>query len=205
MKAPSQKQRSLNPAIPLVWLGLAVWATLATMSASNRPGPAGAPPAKWPVESSLPGPAVKPTLVMFVQPDCFCSKASVGELSLLINRCLGRVNTRVLFVKPAGRSTNWMRSDLWRQVAAIPGVTAAADVDGREARLFGAATSGQVVLYGADGRLRFQGGITLYRGHMGDNPGCAALRALICHEQSQVTQTPVFGCPLFSTNLMARR
>jgi hypothetical protein len=204
MKAPLPTQRSLNPAIPLVWLGLAVWGTLAMMSASNRPGPAGVHPARWPAESSLPHPATKPTLIMFVQPDCTCSTASVGELSLLMEGCLGRVNTRVLFVKTAGQTIR-AQSELWRQVGAIPGVSAATDVDGREARLFGAETSGQVVLYGADGRLRFQGGVTLYRGHVGENPGLAAVRALICHEPSQVTQAPVFGCPLFTTNLVARR
>jgi len=205
MKAPLQTQRSLNPAIPLVWLGLAIWGTLAMMSASNRPGPAGTAPAKWPAESSLTRPAAKPTLLMFVQSDCACSKASVGELSLLMDGCLGRVNTRVLFVRPAGKTTNQAQSDLWRLVAGIPGVSATTDVDGREARLFGAETSGQVVLYGADGRLRFQGGVTLYRGHVGDNPGRAALQKLICREPSQVTQTPVFGCPLFNTKLVARR
>jgi hypothetical protein len=205
MKAPLQTQRSLNPAIPLVWLGLAVWGTLAMMSASNKAGPAGAPPAKWPVESSVPHPALKPTLIMFVHPDCACSKASVGELSLLMGSCQGRVNARVLFFKSAKRTPHWLESDLWRQAAAIPGVNAVIDVDGREARLFGAETSGDVVLYEADGRLRFQGGITLYRGHLGENRGLAAVRALICHEPSQVTQTPVFGCPLFTSNLVARR
>ena len=205
MKAPLQKQRSLNPAIPLVWLGLAIWGTLAMMSASNRPGPAGAPPSRWPVESSLTRSAAKPTLIMFVQPDCVCSKASLGELSLLMGSCQGNLNAHVLFLKPTGRTANWMQSDLWRQAKAIPGMVAAIDVDGHEARLFGAQTSGEVVLYGADGRLQFQGGVTLYRGHVGDNPGLTALRALICHEPSQVTQTPVFGCPLFASNLVARR
>lgn len=142
---------------------------------------------------------------MFVNPDCACSKASIAELSLLMSGCQGRVNARVVFLKPAKQTTNWLQSDLGRQVVAIPGIDSATDVGGREARLFGAETSGEVVLYGADGRLRFQGGMTLYRGHLGDNPGLAAVRALIWHEPSQVTQTPVFGCPLFASNLVARR
>jgi hypothetical protein len=205
MKAPLPKQRSLNPALPMVWLGLAVWGTVVMMSASNRPGPAGAPPARWPAESSLTRPVTKPTLIMFLEPNCVCSKASLGELSLLMDGCQGKLNARVLFIKAAGRSANWQQSDLWRQAMVIPGVGAAIDVDGREARLFGAQTSGEVVLYGADGRLLFQGGMTLYRGHMGDNPGLTALRALVGQEPSQVTQTPVFGCPLFTSNLVARR
>jgi hypothetical protein len=169
MKAPLPKQRSLNPALPMVWLGLAVWGTVVMMSASNRPGPAGAPPARWPAESSLTRPVTKPTLIMFLEPNCVCSKASLGELSLLMDGCQGKLNARVLFIKAAGRSANWQQSDLWRQAMVIPGVGAAIDVDGREARLFGAQTSGEVVLYGADGRLLFQGGMTLYRGQSGSD------------------------------------
>jgi hypothetical protein len=203
MKAPLQQQRSLNPALPLLGLGLAVWGTLAMMSDSNRPGPADAAPAKWPAGSTLLHPSNTPSLIMFVQPKCAWSKASIGELSSLMTHCQRRVNVYVLFLRPAGQPTNWVQTDLWRQAAAIPGVSVAPDEDGREARLFRAETSGEVVLYGADGRLRFQGGITLSRGHLGDNPGRTALQALIHHQPSQVTQTPVFGCPLFRNDLTA--
>jgi hypothetical protein len=205
IKAPSQTRRSLHPAIPLLWLGLAVWGTLAMMSASSKPGSSGAPPAKWPMASSLPRPSQRPTLIMFLDYDCDCSKASVGELSSLMSSCQGQVNTHVLFFKPARGSTDSSQSDLYRSVTAIPGVKAAPDVNGREARLFGAETSGEVVLYGADGRLRFRGGMTVSRGCLGDNPGLTALQALIGHQGSQVTQTPVFGCPLLGHNLAAKR
>jgi hypothetical protein len=142
---------------------------------------------------------------MFVHPDCSCCKASVGELAWLMRTCQGRVNAQVLFYKPARQTTNWAQTDLWLQASAVPGLSVALDEDGREARRFGAETSGQVVLYGTDGRLEFQGGVTLFRGHSGDNPGRAAVQALICHAPSQVTQTPVFGCPLFGGNLTAKR
>jgi hypothetical protein len=119
--------------------------------------------------------------------------------------CQGRVNAHVLFYKPAGQATNWVQTDLWFEASAVPGLSVAPDEDGREARRFGTETSGQVVLYGADGRLEFQGGVTLFRGHVGDNPGRTALQALICHAPTQVTQTPVFGCPLFGSHLSAKR
>jgi hypothetical protein len=205
MKAPLQRQRSLNPVIPLLWLGLAVWGTLAMIAGSNRPGPTEAAPAKWPAESTLPRPSKTPALIMFVQPNCTWSKASLSELSSLMTFCQRGVDAYVLFPRPAGQPTNQVQSVLWRQAAAIPGVKVAADKDGCDARLFRAQTSGEVVLYGADGRLRFQGGITLSRGYLGDNPGRTALQALIHHQPSQVTQTPVFGCPLFEGNLTARK
>ena len=205
MKAPSKKQRSLNPAIPLLGLGLAVWGTLAMMADANRPRPIEVAPAKWPADTALPRPSKTPTLVMFVHPKCDWSKASVSELSWLMTNCQGRVNAYVLFLRPAGQPTNSVQSDLWREAAAIPGVMVVADGDGFEARLFRAETSGEVVLYGAQGRLEFQGGITLSRGQLGDNPGRTALQALIYQQPSQVTQTPVFGCPLFKGDLTVSR
>lgn len=142
---------------------------------------------------------------MFVHPNCGCSKASLGELSWLMNACQGSMSAYVLLLDSVGNPTNLLRSDLWRQAAAIPGVRVATDDDGREARLFGVETSGEVVLYEADGRLRFRGGITVSRGQMGNNRGCAAVQALVHHKPSPVTQTPVFGCPLFNNELAAKR
>ncbi|HEY3860491.1 MAG TPA: RedB protein [Verrucomicrobiae bacterium] len=203
--AQARKERSLSPVIPVLWLGLALWGAVAMMSFSSRPGSAGAPPAKWPMESSLASPAEKPALLMFVHPYCGCCQASLSELATLMKDCQGRVNARVLFFRSGGQPTNWVKSDLWRRASQIPGVSVASDLNGRQARLFGVETSGEVILYGEDGRLRFQGGVTLSRGHLGENPGRAALTALISHKPSHVTQTPVFGCPIFGEQLTAQR
>jgi hypothetical protein len=76
-----------------------------------------------------------------------------------------------------------------------------ADLEGRESRRFGAATSGQTLLYAADGRLLFNGGITESRGHSGDNAGRSAILSLVLGLTSAPTgqplSTPVYGCPLF--------
>jgi hypothetical protein len=52
-------------------------------------------------------------------------------------------------------------------------------------------------MYDRDGRLLFQGGITISRGHAGDNPGRSALVALLNHELVSEVETPVYGCSLF--------
>jgi len=57
-------------------------------------------------------------------------------------------------------------------------------------------TSGHVVLYDADGKLVFNGGITSSRGHSGDNAGRAAITKLVHHESAAVPEAPVFGCSL---------
>jgi hypothetical protein len=60
------------------------------------------------------------------------------------------------------------------------------------------ATSGQVLLYDASGRLRFRGGIRPSRGHEGDNTGRRALEALLLGDgAAPPLSTAVFGCPLF--------
>ena len=80
--------------------------------------------------------------------------------------------------------------------AAIPGVATILDRGGREAARFGAHVSGQTFLYDAAGRLVFSGGMTIARGHAGDNDGEDALLALITAGHAPVASTPVFGCLL---------
>ena len=73
-------------------------------------------------------------------------------------------------------------------------MTVQADDDGREARLFHAETSGHTALYGAQGQLIFDGGITVSRGHEGDNDGTEAILALLHDKTPDRAQTPVYGC-----------
>ena len=71
------------------------------------------------------------------------------------------------------------------------------DRDGAEARRFGALTSGTVLVYDAQGRERFRGGITDRRGGEQDNPGLQRLAsALTGARLTHGRPTPVFGCPL---------
>jgi hypothetical protein len=111
-------------------------------------------------------------------------------------RCGEGCTTTVLFYTPEGEPAAWARTDLWEHAARIPGVAVAADPGGAEARLFGAATSGQVLVYDAGGALAFQGGITASRGHAGDNAGASAIAALVRGEPADLSRTSVFGCSI---------
>jgi hypothetical protein len=165
----------------------------------NSPGTVGGIPELWPAESRVELATDLPTLVMMVHPHCPCSRASISELRLLLSQVQGRVNANVLFVRPPGVPENWEIAELWASVARMPGVKLSVDHDGVEARRFGSSTSGQVMLYNAQGKLLFSGGITASRGHSGDNDGRTAIVALLTQGQAATDETPVFGCQLFVT------
>jgi hypothetical protein len=74
-------------------------------------------------------------------------------------------------------------------------VTVVSDDGGQDADRFGAVVSGQTFLYNAGGRLLFAGGITLGRGHEGDNPGRAAIIEWVTSGHG-ARRAPVFGCTL---------
>ncbi|MDB5390126.1 MAG: hypothetical protein JWM11_5772 [Planctomycetaceae bacterium] len=154
---------------------------------------------KWPADSTLQRIADEPTLLMFVHPQCPCTRASIGELALLMASGPQTLQARVLVFAPSEWSETQIKCDIWQSASAIPGVTVEQDPDGQEARRFGALTSGQVFLYGPQGELQFRGGITAARGHAGLNTGRSTVIALLTDNsprKSAVTECSVFGCPL---------
>ena len=180
----------------MLWLAAVIAGSLAMLRYANTPGHAAQAPLQWSANSLIARDSQRATLVMFVHPRCPCSRASVGELSLLMAHCQGRVNAHVLFFKPAGSAAEWAETDLWRSAAAIPGVEVHSDDGGVEARRFHAETSGHTVLYDRARRLQFSGGITAARGHSGDNAGRSAIAALVNGGAPQERGTPVYGCSL---------
>jgi glyoxylase-like metal-dependent hydrolase (beta-lactamase superfamily II) len=120
----------------------------------------------------------------------------LAELREIMNRARGTLTASVLFLRPQGVTDVWEKTTTWTAAQNIPGVTVYVDRDGTEAARFGAATSGHTVLYGADGRLLFAGGITAARGHIGDNAGRQAVLALLKAKDLKQQDHPVYGCPL---------
>ena len=201
--AERREETSLKRAMLLVsgiaWI-LAISAGLVVLWDYDA-GPAvpGHPPAHWPRETRVPAPAARPRLVIAVHPQCPCTRATIGELEILMAATDGLVDAYVLFYKPDGMPAGWERTDLWTRAAAIPGVHVLSDAQGAESSRFGAIASGQTMLYSAAGDLLFRGGITASRGHSGDNAGSSAIVALVRHEPPVRTVTSVFGCALFDS------
>lgn len=187
------------PVVTVIWGGLVGLGLFWMWQYEVTPGADLSSP-RWPNNTQCELDPTRPTLLMFAHPRCPCTRASIGELSEFVARCPGKVDVRVVFLKPSGSSKDWERTDLWQTASAIPGVTVLQDLDGAEAEKFGATTSGYALLYTPDARLLFAGGITSARGHSGDNAGRSMLESLVMHEapnaKGQHESFLAFGCPL---------
>jgi hypothetical protein len=183
----------------ILWVACVGFGLMRLWTYETGPGQAATAPATWPAGSRIPAPGGRPTLVLFLHPQCSCSYATINELDRLKARVRDTARTYIVMLAPFGAARDWVRSPLYKAAASINGVAMIDDARGDEARRFGAATSGQALLYGADGRLRFSGGITGSRGHEGDNAGRSTLEALLMTQRADRSSTLVFGCALFES------
>jgi hypothetical protein len=184
-----------------LWVGLSFASLAALAKYKSVPGPQGLPRVGWPAGSSIRRDPEKPTLLLFLHPRCPCSRASVEELIVILSRAPGRAAVHVAFYLPENEGEEWGDTDISRTVAGLPVAAFHWDREGREARIFGAATSGHVVVFDPDGGLRFSGGITEARGHLGDNPGRRAVIDLLLKGESDTPATPVYGCTILENTL----
>lgn len=197
------KKRAYLIAAIIVWFGV-VATGLGVMAAyANRPGESAHAPAHWPAESRLTRNPAGPTLVMLVHPKCDCTRASLAELARLMTHSRDHVRAFVVVMRPAGVEDGWADTYLWDLASRIPGVTVRRDEDEQEVSRFGAETSGQTLLYDAEGQLVFSGGTTASRGHEGDNAGVAAMLAHIEGDRQAPATAPVFGCELHNPAISA--
>jgi len=186
-----------NLASLLVFWGLVVGSGIALLEVhATRPCDAGTRSLGWPEGSLIRRDGTRPTLLIFLHPCCPCSRASLAELAYIMSHAGGRVSAHALLLLPAHLPERWGESAIEQDLAELPDVLTWRDRGGNEARRFGVATSGHVLLYDAQGRLTFSGGITSARGHRGDNYGRDAVLAQILGQEGDRPGNPVFGCPL---------
>ena len=178
------------------WIIAVSFGTFLLTAYELAPSQAGKSAVLWPKNQRISLHPNKPTLVMFVHSHCPCTRASLGELSILLTKCRGRVQTHVLLVKPPGKDDDWVQTDIGEQAMRIPGVNVVTDVDGVLADQFNAHTSGKTLLYDMSGQLRFSGGITVSRGHHGESDARRNIVNWILNGNDIKRTAPVFGCPL---------
>jgi hypothetical protein len=171
----------------------------------STPGPQADAVQAWPADSKLLRTSGRPTLVVLAHPHCTCTRASLSELNVIMQRFNGGLTAYVLFMLPQDMPDGWEQTDTWRRAKEIPGVVALVDRNGSEAKRFRGYTSGQTLVYDGGGRLLYNGGLTAARGHEGDNLGRRAVIALLSGESRGPLVHNVFGCLLFGDDENSRR
>ena len=180
----------------ILWISLVLACLYILLRYQSLAGEPASPPHTWPAPSQL-SLGESHTLLLFVHPGCTCTRASLRQLERFTAKKWPGLKTYAIFSTPPGTDPDFHHTDLWRLAERVPLITARLDQDGRLSREFGCQTSGQVLLYDGDGRLQFSGGITDSRGHEGDSVGLESLDTLL-RRQTGVSETKVYGCPLFS-------
>jgi len=180
-----------------IWVGTVGAAVRAIRRFEATPGRAANAPKSWPSDSTLRREPDAPMLVMLIHPQCSCTRASLSELEAVIEKSPRTLRTYVVVYRPHQAKPGWEKTDIYEAATRLRGTHVVIDDDGREAKRFGTFTSGQTFLYDAGGHLRFEGGITMLRGHAGLNSGRADVIHLANGKAAKETH-PVFGCSIVS-------
>ena len=179
-----------------VWVMLLAGGLGAMGAHASKSGAAGDTPEQWP--AGLTRVSDRWTVVLAAHPRCPCTRATVDELMAALRGATEAYELVVLAYMPR-KSEDFAETGVIRRLGALPNTTIIRDADGRTAARFGAMTSGHAAVYDPAGRLRFRGGLTPTRAHVGPNTGAVALRALLQGGSAPATESPVYGCPLDNT------
>lgn len=181
-------------ALAVLWAGLVILVNALLFHYQSTAGDPAKAPSHWPAQSAI-RPGSTPTLLMFVHPSCECTESSLREFNRLLTQAANPINAQVVVSMAPGMSEEWVRLHTLKTLLHSDKVRVMMDVGLRETDLFGVKTSGDVLLYSADGRLLFDGGITPSRGHEGAARGQQCILEAI-KGQAEPRQTQVYGCPL---------
>lgn len=177
--------------VTILWACLSVSGLMGMMVYSKTPGQKGQIPA-----AITPADSGRGQLLVFLHPQCVCSRATVRHLMRLSTKQRAQWDTVLYIFQPSEIPKYWSESGLGEKQLHF--ATRKLDVDGAKARELGVHTSGHVIAYSANGKRLFSGGITAGRGHEGSNTAFSTLQQLLLNPQSpsENDEFPVFGCGL---------
>ena len=158
---------------------------------------------QWPAESSIAQMTGRPTLMLFLHPKCPCSRATVAELERLpvLVPVDALPNVCVVAAAPRSSGDRWWSNQFLERVERLPNARLVRDAGGVETALFGARISGTVLLFDANGNRLYAGGVTMSRGHAGDNVGLQAVTDLLVNHDANVSPIPPLGCDMVRERL----
>jgi hypothetical protein len=178
------------------------WYGITAFGFTTASDPLGAASRDWPAAATIARLGGRPELVLFLHPQCPCSRATVAALEQLSSMVPAdrQPSICVVIATPRSVGTLWNRSPLEMRAARLPYAHVLYDPGGAETSIFNAGTSGTVLLFDAQGRRLYGGGVTMARGHDGLNTGLLAVAALLVDPSARVTEIPPFGCELVRDN-----
>jgi hypothetical protein len=184
----------------VVWIAIAVagWYGISAYGFNGDPQATAHIVPYWPTDSTIARMTDRPTLVLFLHPKCPCSRATVGELERLPVLAPSDALPDICVVAAAPRSTGdlWWSSPFLARAARLPNTRLVRDPGGVETELFGARVSGTVLLFDPAGKRLYAGGVTMARGHAGDNVGLQAVTELLVDHHADVAPIPPLGCEM---------
>src|SRR5690348_2721028 len=109
--APAEQRRTRTRAAiaigVLAWVAGVAWGLQKIESYSSTPGTAATVPAQWPGSALVTPQAGRSTLVMFMHPQCSCTRASLEELKAILDKTGDAVSAWVVVLKPDGMGDDW--------------------------------------------------------------------------------------------------
>lgn len=189
-------RRSLPVAGALWIIGTALGLN-ALLNYAHQPGASGYATSQLPMGAAGLAAGDRPTLFVFLHPECPCSRATVAEVARFAAEVPTPPAIKFYFRDSAELGRPAQEASLWEDARLIPGVEVIADRDGVVSKMFGAETSGTCLLYDVAGRLLFHGGVSGARGHEGDNTNKDLLLASLRDAPTSAVKTPIYGCSIF--------
>ena len=190
----------------IAWISAIAVGTFALWQYDSAPGPAGH--GNLILASRARSELDEPNrfkICVFLHPRCPCSVATVRELERMLSLIAKPVDVQAYLYCPRSETEGWTKVGAGEVVRKIPGMNVTIDWEADLARQLGVGTSGHVLVYSPSGDLRFTGGITTSRGHEGDSTGKLSILSTInSGVETGVLEEPVYGCPLFSTEIGRR-
>lgn len=191
-------QMRLAPTIAFgTWISVCVISIFAVQSQMVQPGgmdPASIDPHRSTGEIST-GPY---RLLMFIHPRCPCTTSSLNELHRIVLATTPRPKLEIVVVieDASNGATDWEQLANVRKARTIPGALVRFNRRS-EAQLYGARTSGHLVVSDSQGNQVYRGGVSRARGHEGTSVGSSCVISILSGQRPTDTERPVYGCSLW--------
>src|SRR5882724_8252062 len=100
------KQKAVIAAVVALWIPAVAFGINVLLRYSTTPGHPASPPLQWPGNADIKR-GSHSNLVMFAHPQCPCTRATIGELAILMAHADGELEADVFFYRPADMDSSW--------------------------------------------------------------------------------------------------